>query len=164
MEFASKGIKLEVCETENGTYKELYGLYSVPDLGKEPDQVDVTNLADGAERKISSGVKTYDALAFDFYHNVKQSGEDETEKVLESYKYLRQKQDADAKLWFKLTYPDGGSHKWQGSPSAWKLSAGVKEALKFRLSTTVENGMTETFGSIAAVSSPTPAASGSDPE
>lgn len=147
MEFNTQGISLSVCETQSGTYKELYGLYSVPDMGKEPDTVDVTNFADKVERHVSSGVKSYDNLAFDFYNNKKESSESEATKVLESYKYLRQAQDADKKLWFKLAYPDGGTHTWQGTPSVWRLSVGIKEALKFRLSATVESGMTETYGS-----------------
>lgn len=150
MEFASKGIKLEVSETESGTYRELYGLYSVPDLGKSNDKADVTNFADSIERNIDTGVKSYDELAFDFYNNVKKSTEEETAKVLESYKYLRQKQDAGTRLYFKLTYPDGGSHSWLGTPNCWRLAVGIKEALKFRLSTTVESAMTETYGSAPA--------------
>lgn len=153
MEFASKGIKLEVSETENGTFRELYGLYSVPDLGKENDKVEVTNLADDMDRNIDSGVKSYDSLNFDFYLNIKKASEDETTKVLESYKYLRQKQDAGTQLYFKLTYPDGGTHQWCGTPNAWRLAAGIKEALKFRLNTTVESSMTETYGSLPAGSS-----------
>jgi hypothetical protein len=153
MEFASTGTVLSVCETENGTFLPMYGFFTTPDMGKENERIDVTNYSDRVERKIDSGVKSFDSLTFDAYINIKQSTESETTQILESYKYLRQKQEAGTKLWFKLTYPDGGTHTWKGTPNAWRLATNIKEALKFRLSATVESSMTETYGSISEQSS-----------
>ena len=152
MEFSSQGITLSVSTTEDGTYRPMYGFFSVPDLGKDPEDIDVTNFAHRTTKKISSGVKDYDNLIFDAYINIKEASESETTQILESYKYLRQAQDAGTKLWNKLTYPDGGTHTWKGSPRAWRLASNIKEALKFRYSTTVESDMTETYGSLSAQS------------
>lgn len=152
MEFSSQGIKLTVCETEDGTYKEMYGFYTTPDLGQEPDDIDVTNFGDTEEHSIDSGVKKRGRLSFEAYINVKEASESETTKILESYKYLRQAQEAGTKLWHKLEYPDGGTHKWKGTPSAWRLASNIKEALKFRYSTTVETNMVETYGTLSSSS------------
>ena len=61
MELLSKGTKLQYADTKAGTYKTLYGLQSTPDMGGDPEKVDVTNLADGAKRYIP-GVKDYGDL------------------------------------------------------------------------------------------------------
>ena len=52
MELLSKGTKLQYADTKAGTFKTLYGLQSTPDMGGDPEKVDVTNLADGAKRYI----------------------------------------------------------------------------------------------------------------
>lgn len=148
MEFASTGTVLSVSETQDGTYLPMYGFYSTPDMGKGNDKIDVTNYADTVERKIDSGVKSFDDLTFDAYINVAKASESEASRILNSYKYLREKQEAKAKLWFKLTYPDGGTHTWYGTPNAWRLATNIKEALKFRLSASVESDMIETFGTL----------------
>ena len=49
MELLSKGTKLQYADTKAGTFKTLYGLQSTPDMGGDPEKVDVTNLADGAK-------------------------------------------------------------------------------------------------------------------
>ncbi len=39
-----QGTKLEYCETENGSYTQIKGLTSVPDIGGEPNSIDTTTL------------------------------------------------------------------------------------------------------------------------
>ena len=52
MEILSKGTKLAYATSKAGSYSVLYGLQSTPDMGGDPEKVDVTNLNDGAKRYI----------------------------------------------------------------------------------------------------------------
>lgn len=106
MELLSKGTKLQYADTKTGTFKTLYGLQSTPDMGGDPEKVDVTNLADGSKRYIP-GVKDYGDLDFTFFYN----DEDENPAVSEadvstSYSTLRALQKANSTAWFKLLYPE----------------------------------------------------------
>lgn len=101
MELLSKGTKLQYADTKAGTYKTLYGLQTTPDMGGDPEKVDVTNLADGAKRYIP-GVKDYGDLDFTFFYN----DEDENPAVSEAdvaaaYSTLRALQTSNATVWFK---------------------------------------------------------------
>lgn len=41
---ALNGTKLEYSETESGTYKRIYGLTTIPEIGGTPNQIDTTDL------------------------------------------------------------------------------------------------------------------------
>ena len=144
MEYSSQGIKLSASDTEKGTFKNLYGLYQVPDMGGDSDKIDVTNLLDENKRSIDSHLIDYGSLQFNFYYN-KEDKDDATSAadVLNTYKYLKSAQTSKKSLWFKLEYPDGTSNTWQGGVSVVRSGAGIAEALKFVLTTTVESTMTE---------------------
>lgn len=136
MELLSKGTKLQYADTKTGTFKTLYGLQSTPDMGGDPEKVDVTNLADGAKRYIP-GVKDYGDLDFTFFYN----DEDENPAVSEadvstSYSTLRALQKANSTAWFKLLYPDGTGFLWCSKVSVKRSAAEVNAALKFTLRST----------------------------
>lgn len=147
MEYSSQGIKLSVSDVKTGgTFKKLYGLYKVPDMGGDTEKLDVTNFADVNKRSIDSGLSDYGSPVFDFYYNKEDeedSEQDETALVLNTYKYLKSCQIAAKSLWFKLEYPDGTGHLWRGSVSVKRNSVGIAEALKFQLTTTVSSEMEE---------------------
>ncbi len=142
MEYSSQGIKLEISDTKDGIFKILYGLYQVPDMGGTSDKLDVTNLLDTNKRSVDSKLVDYGSLEFGFYCNKDDSGTSE-EQVLNSYSVLKAAQTAGESKWFKLTYPDGDSHLWLGGISVKRSSAGVAEALKFTLTTSVESKVEE---------------------
>lgn len=136
MELLSKGTKLQYADTKAGAYKTLYGLQSTPDMGGDPEKVDVTNLADGAKRYIP-GVKDYGDLDFTFFYN----DEDENPAVSEAdvaaaYSTLRALQTSNATVWFKLIYPDNTGYQWSSKVSVKRSAAEVNAALKFTLRST----------------------------
>lgn len=136
MELLSKGTKLQYADTKIGTFKTLYGLQSTPDMGGDPEKVDVTNLADGSKRYIP-GVKDYGDLDFTFFYN----DDDDNPAVSEadvstSYSTLRALQNANSTAWFKLLYPDGTGFLWSSKVSVKRSAAEVNAALKFTLRST----------------------------
>lgn len=136
MELLSKGTKLQYADTKAGTYKTLYGLQSTPDMGGDPEKVDVTNLADGSKRYIP-GVKDYGDLDFTFFYN----DDDDNPAVSEadvstSYSTLRALQKSNSTAWFKLLYPDGTGYQWSSKVSVKRSAAEVNAALKFTLRST----------------------------
>ncbi len=136
MELLSKGTKIQYADTKAGAYKTLYGLQSTPDMGGDPEKVDVTNLADGSKRYIP-GVKDYGDLDFTFFYN----DEDENPAVSEAdvaaaYSTLRALQTSNAAVWFKLLYPDGTGFLWSSKVSVKRSAAEVNAALKFTLRST----------------------------
>ncbi len=145
MEYSSQGTALCASETKEGTFKKLYGFYQFPDMGGDTDKLDVTNFNDKNKRTIDSKLADYGSLQFNFYYN-RESADDASETdVLETYKYLKTAQSGGKSLWFKLTYPDGSYNRWKGGVSVKRTGAGVAEALKFTLTTTVESEMEESF-------------------
>ena len=144
MELLSLGIKLEVSEdlTDSPTtWRNLYGLSEVPNMGGEKEKVDVTNLADKNKRYID-GITDFGDLEFKFFYNKEkeEDAEDSTE-VKESYAVLRAYELAKTPLTFRLTYPDKTGHQWQGTASVRRNSAGVNAALEFTLISTVSSEM-----------------------
>lgn len=148
MEYSSQGIKLEISNAKDGTFKPLYGLYQVPDMGGTSEKVDVSNFNDTNKRSINSKLVDYGSLEFGFYYN--KDSDTAEEQVLNSYSELKSAQIAGESKWFKLTYPDGDSHLWLGGISVKRNSAGVAEALKFTLTTSVESKIEENLAGQAA--------------
>ena len=77
----------------------LEDLQTVPDLGGDTEQVEVTTLANGAKRYIK-GLIDYGSLEFGFLYG---SGADS------SFKALKGLEDAGKPAEFKVTLPDGTS-------------------------------------------------------
>ena len=142
-EYSSKGIKLSMSAEKTGTFQQLYGLHKTPDMGASREKLDVTNFDDSNKRYIA-GISDVSDLTFDFYYNKEKNEDTEAaEKLLNAYKALKTAETADTPMWFKLEYPDETGHIWQGDISVKRTGAGVNEALKFQLTTTVRSEITE---------------------
>lgn len=140
MELLSKGTYLAICEDETITeessvFKKLYGMNSVPDIGGDPEKVEVTNLADGNRRYIQ-GIKDYGDLEFGFYYN--QDTNSSAEDILNSFQELRKIEKSGKSVWFQLIYPDNTGHRWKGGVTVKRSAAGVNEALSFTATTALE--------------------------
>lgn len=136
MELLSKGTKLQYATTKDGSFSTLYGLQSTPDMGGDPEKVDVTNLNDSAKRYIP-GVKDYGDLDFGFFYNDSEDNPAVSEDdVAASYSTLRALQTANTTVWFKLLYPDGTGYLWSSKVSVKRSAAEVNAALKFTLRST----------------------------
>lgn len=130
-EFITKGTKLSVATvSESPSYKELYGLFNVPEMGGTPEMIDVTNLDDAARRSIP-GLASTTSLDFEFYAT--KDEEDSTSQIRDTWNILRGYQTADTMLMWKLEYPDGNGFTWKGKAAVRRQAVGVNDAVKFTL-------------------------------
>lgn len=142
-EFNSKGTILSVAAvptTGDPSYKKLYGLYTVPEMGGTPEQIDVTNLEDGIKRSIL-GIQDAGTLDFEFY-----ATEDETDtsaQIRDTWNILRGYQTAGDTMMWKLEYPDGEGFMWHGKCSVRRQSVGVNTAIKFTLTIGLDTPLTD---------------------
>ena len=142
-EFNSKGTKLRVAtvpQSGDPSYKSLYGLYSVPEMGGTPETIDVTNLDDATKRSIL-GIQDLGSLEFEFYATEDEI--DTSSQIRDTWNILRGYQTAGTALMWKLEYPDGEGFTWQGKCSVRRTSQGINEAGKFTLSVGLETALTD---------------------
>ena len=104
------------------TYTEIEYLLQVPDLGGEPDQVEVTTLKDGV-RKYIPGVKDLGDLEFQFLYD--------NSSTTSNWRVLKGLQDAGDPVSFRVKYPDGTTHDFDAIVNVRMDSAAVNAALTF---------------------------------
>ncbi|WP_162001059.1 phage tail tube protein [Akkermansia muciniphila] len=135
---------MDVCEdvsAEPVKWRKLYGLNEVPDVGGDAEKIDVTNLEDKNKRSID-GIVDYGELEFKFYLNKEtKSDTADSAQIMESYAVLRAMQLAGKTPNFRLVYPDGTGHQWQGSVNVIRSGVGVNAALAFTLKTSIMSEM-----------------------
>lgn len=140
-EFNSKGTFLSVATVpESGapTYKKLYGLFTVPEMGGTPEQIDVTNLEDSHKRSIL-GIQDTGTLDFEFYAT--EDEKDTTEQIRDTWNILRGYQTSNTLLMWKLEYPDSEGFTWKGKCSVRRQSVGVNQAIKFTLTVGLDSSL-----------------------
>ena len=141
-EFNSKGTILSVATVPSGSaepsYKKLYGLFTVPEMGGTPELIDVTNLEDSIKRNIL-GIQDTGTLDFEFYATEGET--DTTEQVRDTWNILRGYQTADTLLMWKLEYPDGEGFTWKGKCSVRRQSVGVNQAIRFTLTVGLDTSL-----------------------
>ena len=93
------GTKLEYSETEAGTYKQIHGLLSVPDIGGEPNDVDTTTLDNTKYETSKYGLMKAVKLPYEF------NLEDPT--VTANIKLAIDLEDAGKVYYWKLTFSNG---------------------------------------------------------
>lgn len=140
MEFSTKGTKLEVKASGEGTWKGAYGLYNTPDMGGNKEKIDVTNLSDSHKRTID-GIADYGSLQFDFYDTV---GEADTSSMIrKTYAAFRGWEIAGTEVAFRLTYPDGTGFTWSGTVSTVRDAAAVNNAMKFKVYSSLSTNISD---------------------
>lgn len=122
----SKGTKLEM-KVAGGAFKELAGLQSVPEIGGDPEQVDVTTLADSTKKYIA-GIQDMDSLEFTFLYD---------QSV---FKELKAAQISGKEADFKITYPDNTTCTFTGGVTVKMGGAEVNGAFQMTLAVTVSSG------------------------
>lgn len=143
-EFNSKGCKLScgpdpVSPATTVTYKKLYGLYNVPEMGGTPERLDVTNLEDGHKRSIL-GIGDVSDTNFGFYATKDET--DTTEQVRDTWNVLQSYQTAGTILNWKLEYPDGHGWTWKGTCAVKRDAVTVNTAIKFTLAVGLDTTLT----------------------
>lgn len=142
-EFNSKGTILSVApvpQSGDPAYKKLYGLFTVPEMGGTPEQIDVTNLEDSHKRSIL-GIQDTGTLDFEFYATEYET--DTTAQIRDTWNILRGYQSAGDTMMWKLEYPDGEGFTWKGKCSLRRQSVGVNSAIKFTLTVGLETELTD---------------------
>lgn len=144
MEFNSKGCKLScgpdpVSPATTVTYKKLYGLYNIPEMGGTPERLDVTNLEDGHKRSVL-GIGDVSDTNFGFYATKDET--DTTEQVRDTWNVLQSYQTAGTVLNWKLEYPDGHGWTWKGTCAVKRDAVTVNTAIKFTLAVGLDTPMT----------------------
>ena len=157
-EFNSKGCILSVgpdpvSPATTVTYKKLYGLYNIPEMGGTPERIDVTNLEDSHKRSIL-GIGDVSDLSFGFYCTKNET--DTTAQIRDTWNVLQAYQTAGTVLNWKLEYPDGNGWEWKGTCAVKRDTTTVNTAIKFTLSVGLD---TELSPIAQAAQSATPAQS-----
>lgn len=133
-EFNSKGSKLSVAaipaNSADPTYKTLYGLFSIPEMGGTPEMIDVTNLEDSIKRSIP-GIGDTGTLDFEFYATEGET--DTTTQVRDTWNILRSYDTSGSDYLWKLEYPDGEGFTWTGKCHVRRQAVSVNSAIKFTL-------------------------------
>lgn len=139
----SKDVELKYSATSSGTYTKLNGLFEFPDLGGEPDQIDVTNLSDDSFKYIH-GLKDYGSLTFGFIYDGMGSGS--------NYKILKDLEDAGATIYWQVVIPAAGDQgatgitfSFSGVPAVYMSGTGVNSRLEFQLSVALDSDIEATF-------------------
>lgn len=111
----------------SGTFTLIPGLQSVPEIGGDPEQVDVTTLAD-ANKKYIAGIQDMSSLEFTFlYDNA-------------TFKTLKDAQLSGAEKDFEITYPDRSTCTFTGGLTVKMGGAEVNGAFQMTLAVTVSAG------------------------
>lgn len=142
-EFNSKGTILSVAavpQSGDPSYKKLYGLFTVPEMGGTPEMIDVTNLEDSIKRNIP-GIGDTGSLDFEFYATENET--DTSAQIRDTWNILRGYQTAGTTMMWKLEYPDGEGFTWKGKCSVRRQSVGVNNAIKFTLTVGLETDLTD---------------------
>lgn len=111
-------------KTTGTTFTTLAGLKEIPELGGEPEKVDVTTLADSA-KQYEYGITDYGDLEFKFMYS--------NSSATDSYRVLRGLATAKTKTDFQLTLKDGTKFSWSAIPNVKLGGGGVNAAIDFTL-------------------------------
>lgn len=134
---ASIGITLGVKKTTSGsTYTNLPNLQAVPEMGGDPEKIDVTVLSDQSKKYIN-GVKDNGDLQFTFLYDA-----DQTDS---SFKTLKTLQDAGKSNDYQVKFPDGTTFEFSAMVSVKTGSAEVNGALTFTASFALQSEIDTTF-------------------
>lgn len=104
------------------TYTRIDYLMEVPELGGDPEQVEVTTLQDGVKKYIP-GIQDPGDLAFKFLYD--------NETATSNFRVLKALQDAGTIGEFKIVYPDDTEWAFSAYVNVKMDSAAVNAALTF---------------------------------
>lgn len=106
-------------------YDEIDLLMEVPEIGGDPEKIDVTVLTD-KHKKYIPGISDLGDLDFVFLYDNETSDS--------NYRVLKGLQDNNTLASFKLEYPDGSGHKFEAYVSVKIGGGGVNAAKTFTAS------------------------------
>lgn len=122
-------------KASGSTYTELEHLMEVPEMGGDPEKIEVTTLSDEVKKYIN-GVKDLGDLTFKFLYD------NETETS--NYRVLKGLQDANKVAEFKVEYPDGTGHEFGAFVNVKMDAAAVNAAMTFTVGMSLQSDITVT--------------------
>lgn len=153
----SKGISLYVADTraEGANWTYLHGLQEVPELGGTPETIEVTTLADTSKKYIK-GLRDFGELSFSFLYGEKVQYCDDDGKLLPYqldgnvpyytvFRYLKDFENVDKIVDWKLEFPDGTSFEFSGAVSVIMAGASVNSPLTCTVTITLNSDMAITY-------------------
>jgi len=132
--FHTKGITFTIGSSSPVTITKLY---STPDMGSDPEQVDVTSFDDTTTKSYIPGLQDVQKLNFDFWN-------EKTNFVAAASAEPQNGQTVT----YTVTYPSGVVYTITGSHQTYVLADSVNEGEKFRISISV-SGVTRTLPSVS---------------
>lgn len=135
---------LSFCETKKGEFKNLDGLQEIPELGVEPEKVDITCLSDTV-KQYEMGIGDAGDISYTFL--LKDENDPDG-----AYQTLLEYQNSGTSIYFKQTLKgDGMSIKFKGQPSVKLGGGGVNTAMTFTLNIALQSGLEHEFKTSAGV-------------
>jgi len=122
---AYNGTKLEYSTSENGTFIRLYGLRSVPDIGGTPNEISTTDLDNEVYETAMLGLKP--VQRYDFEYNMQDPS------VEANIKLASDLEDSDEYYYWKLTYSNGITVKFQSKVRTTLLGGSSQDLIGFQL-------------------------------
>lgn len=110
-------------------------LMEVPEIGGDPEQVEVTTLADSVKKYIP-GIRDLGDLTFNFLYD--------NSTATSNYRILKGLETAGAPVEFQVEYPDGTIHAFTAYVHVKMDSAAVNAALTFTASMSLQSDITVT--------------------
>ncbi|OZV10791.1 phage tail protein [Tissierella sp. P1] len=106
-------------------YEEIGLLMEIPDVGGDPEKIEVTTLKD-KNKKYIPGISDLGDLDFVFLYD--------NSTTTSNYRILKELQDGNKMAKFKLDYPDGSGHEFEAFVSVKVGGGGVNAAKTFTAS------------------------------
>lgn len=128
----ANGAKLAKKAGADVTFIELTGLKEIPELGGDPEKVEVTTLADEA-KQYEYGVTDYGDLEFKFGY--------ENSSANSPYRVLRGLAAAKTVTEFELTLKDGTKFTWSAIPNVKLSGGGVNGVIDFTLAMALQSNI-----------------------
>lgn len=118
-----------------GTLTNLAGLMEVPELGLDPEKVEITTLSDTA-KQYEFGIGDYGDLEYTFKFVNK--------AITDPYRVLKGYADAKTVVSFEHAFPDGTKFAFSGMCNVKVSGGGVNTPITFKLQIALQSGMTVT--------------------
>ena len=107
------------------TYTEIELLMEIPEIGGDPEKIEVTTLKD-KNKKYIPGISDLGDLDFVFLYD--------NEKATSNYRVMKGFETSGEVKSFKLEYPDGSGHEFDAMVSVKIAGGGVNAAKTFTAS------------------------------
>lgn len=116
-------------------FTEIDYLMEVPELGGNPEKIEVTTLKD-KHKKYIPGITDLGDLAFKFLYD--------NSTVTSNYRVLKKLQDDKKVATFKVEYPDGTGHQFDAYVNVKLSGGGVNTPVDFTASMSLQSDITTT--------------------